>query len=167
MEVSSCANWELYSFNNCVSFVSICCFQLMMGWFESIWLYLFCCHFFSGNTMHCWCIWIFCSLWYFLYGWFQMAYIFSFVECDMFIMCNLTLECSQIFFTFYVVYAIYDVDIWIIFPFVESWLLIKYAICPLIVCPLVLIGMMPLCLGGILRVDLTIPIVAFCSQFQV
>ena len=25
----------------------------------------------------------------------------------------------------------------------------------------------PLCLGGILRVDLTIPIVAFCSQFLV
>ena len=51
------------------------------------------------------------------------------------------------------------------FPFVESRLLIKYAVCPLIVCPLILIGMMPLCLGGILRVDLTIPIVAFCSQF--
>ena len=47
-------------------------------------------------------------------------------------------------------------------PFVESSLLIKYAVCPLIVCPLILSGMMPFCLGGILRVDLTIPIVAFC-----
>ena len=53
------------------------------------------------------------------------------------------------------------------FPFVESSLLIKYAICPLIVWSLILIGMMPLCLGGILRVELTIPIVAFCSQFLV
>ena len=48
------------------------------------------------------------------------------------------------------------------FSFLESSLLMKYAVCPLI-----LIGMMPLCLGGILRVDLTIPIVAFCSQFLV
>ena len=33
--------------------------------------------------------------------------------------------------------------------------------------PLILIGMMPLCLRGILSVDLTIPIVTLCSQFQV
>ena len=31
MEVSSCANWESYSFNNSVSFVSICCFSLWQG----------------------------------------------------------------------------------------------------------------------------------------
>ena len=43
----------------------------------------------------------------------------------------------------------------------------KQAVCPVIEWPLILIGMMPLCLGGILRVDLTIPIVAFCSQFWV
>ena len=53
------------------------------------------------------------------------------------------------------------------FPFVESSSLIKYAICPLMVCPWILIGMMPLCLGGILRIDLTISVVAFCSQFLV
>ena len=53
------------------------------------------------------------------------------------------------------------------FPFVESSLLIKYAICPLIVWSLILIGTTPLCLSGILRVDLTIPMVAFCSQFLV
>ena len=53
------------------------------------------------------------------------------------------------------------------FPFVESSLLIKYATCPLIACPLILIGMTPLCLGGVLRVDLTALIVAFCSQFLV
>ena len=53
------------------------------------------------------------------------------------------------------------------FSFDESSLLIKYAVCPLIVCPLILIGMMPLCQGGILRVELTIPIVAFCLQFLV
>ena len=47
------------------------------------------------------------------------------------------------------------------FPFVESCSLIKYDVCPLIVWPLILIGMKPLCLGGILRVDLPIPIVVF------
>ena len=50
------------------------------------------------------------------------------------------------------------------FPFVKSLLLMKYAICALIVCPLILTGTTPLCLGGILRVNLTITIVAFYSQ---
>ena len=36
----------------------------------------------------------------------------------------------------------------------------KYAIWVLIMGPLILIGMTPLCLGGIFRVDLTVPIVA-------
>ena len=36
----------------------------------------------------------------------------------------------------------------------------KYAICFVISGPLILIGTTPLCLGGILRVDLTVPIVA-------
>ena len=40
----------------------------------------------------------------------------------------------------------------------------KYAICGLIMGPLILIGMTPLCLGGILRVDLTVPIVDLQSQ---
>ena len=40
----------------------------------------------------------------------------------------------------------------------------KYAIWVLIMGPLILIGMTPLCLGGILRVDLTVPIVAMQSQ---
>ena len=42
----------------------------------------------------------------------------------------------------------------------------KQAVCPVIEWPLILIGMMLLCLGSILSVDLSIPIVAFCSQFQ-
>ena len=40
----------------------------------------------------------------------------------------------------------------------------EYAICVLIMGPFILIGMTPLCLGGILRVDLTGPIVAMQSQ---
>ena len=36
----------------------------------------------------------------------------------------------------------------------------KYAICVVISGPLILIGTTPLCLGGILRVDLTVPIAA-------
>ena len=63
-------------------------------------------------------------------------------------------------------YAINNVDVGIS-PFFESWLLIKYAMCPLIVWPLILIWMMPLCLGGILRVDLKILMVAFYLQFLV
>ena len=43
----------------------------------------------------------------------------------------------------------------------------KYAICSLIIGPLILLGMTPLCCGGILSVHLTVPIVAFCSQFLV
>ena len=37
----------------------------------------------------------------------------------------------------------------------------KCAVCVMIRGPLILIGTTPLCLGGILRVDLTVPIVAF------
>ena len=43
----------------------------------------------------------------------------------------------------------------------------KYAICSLIISPLTLIGTMPLCLGGIFSVNLTVPIVAFCLQLLV
>ena len=53
------------------------------------------------------------------------------------------------------------------FPFVDSWLLRKHAVYPVFELPLILIGMMLLCLGGILSVDLAIPIVAFCLQFWV
>ena len=35
----------------------------------------------------------------------------------------------------------------------------KYAICVVMSGPLILIGTTPLCMGGILRVDLTVPIV--------
>ena len=38
---------------------------------------------------------------------------------------------------------------------------IKCAVCVVIRGPLILIGTTPLCLGGILRVDLMVPIVAF------
>ena len=40
----------------------------------------------------------------------------------------------------------------------------KYAICVSIMGPLILIGTTPLCQGGILSVDLTVPIVALQSQ---
>ena len=43
----------------------------------------------------------------------------------------------------------------------------KYAICSSMMGPLILIGMTPLCCGGILSVDLTVPIVAFRSQLFV
>ena len=43
----------------------------------------------------------------------------------------------------------------------------KYVICSSIMGPLILIGMTPLCCGGILSVNLTVPIVAFCSQLLV
>ena len=43
----------------------------------------------------------------------------------------------------------------------------KYAICSSIMGSIILIGMTPLCHGGILSINLTVPIVAFCSQFLV
>ena len=52
-------------------------------------------------------------------------------------------------------------------PFEVLSSVMKYAICSSIVGPLILIGMTPLCHGGILSVDLTVPIVAFQSQVLV
>ena len=50
------------------------------------------------------------------------------------------------------------------FPFGVLSSVMKYAICASIMGPLTLIGMTPLCQGGILSVDLTVPIVALASQ---
>ena len=52
-------------------------------------------------------------------------------------------------------------------PFIVLSSVMKYAICSSIIDPLILIGTTPLCHGGILSVDLTVPIVAFYSQFLV
>ena len=52
-------------------------------------------------------------------------------------------------------------------PFVELSSVMKYAICSLMTAPVILIGTTPLCPSGILSVDLTVPIVAFHSQFHV
>ena len=43
----------------------------------------------------------------------------------------------------------------------------KYVICSSIIGPLILIGTTPLCHDSILSVNLTVPIVAFYSQFLV
>ena len=65
----------------------------------------------------------------------------------------------------HVVYSIHNVYVGILS---FCWFLIADETCYLsFVLPLILIGTMPLCLIGILSVDLTIPVVAFCSQFQV
>ena len=53
--------------------------------------------------------------------------------------------------------------VWI-FPFGVLSSVTKYAICVLIMGPLILIGTTSLCQGGILSVDLTVPIVALQSQ---
>ena len=50
------------------------------------------------------------------------------------------------------------------FPFEVLLSVMKYAICSSMIGPLILIGTPPLCLGGILSVDLTVPIVALQSQ---
>ena len=50
------------------------------------------------------------------------------------------------------------------FPFGVLSSVRKYAICALVMDPLILIGSTPLCQGGILSVDLTVPIVALQSQ---
>ena len=50
------------------------------------------------------------------------------------------------------------------FPFEVLSSVMKYAMCSSMMGPLILIGMTPLYHGGILSVDLTVPIVAFQSQ---
>ena len=50
------------------------------------------------------------------------------------------------------------------FPFEVMSSVMKYAICSSMIGPLILIGMTPLCWGGILSVNLTVPIVALQSQ---
>ena len=97
----------------------------MMGWFESVQVYLFCHHSFCGNTEHCWCIWICWRLWYFLYGWFQMSYIFSFVECNVLIGVIWHKNIHRCF-SFNVVYAIHNVYVGI-FPL--CWILIADEVC--------------------------------------
>ena len=52
-------------------------------------------------------------------------------------------------------------------PFVVLSSVMKYAICSSIIGPLILNGTTPLCHGSILSVNLTVPIVVFCSQFLV
>ena len=52
-------------------------------------------------------------------------------------------------------------------PFEVLSSVMKYAICCSIMGPLILIGTTPLCHGGILSIDLTVPIVTFCSQLLV
>ena len=52
-------------------------------------------------------------------------------------------------------------------PFEGLSSVMKYAICSSIMGPLILIGTTPLCYGGILSINLTVPIVAFCSQLFV
>ena len=47
------------------------------------------------------------------------------------------------------------------FPFEVLSSVMKYTICSLMMGLLILIGMTPLCHGGILSVDLTVPIVVF------
>ena len=50
-------------------------------------------------------------------------------------------------------------------PFVEFSSVMKEAIWSLIACPVIVIGTTPLCHCSILSDNLTMPIVAFCSQF--
>ena len=52
-------------------------------------------------------------------------------------------------------------------PFVEFSSVMKYAISSLMTGPGILIGTTSLCHSGILSIDLTVPIVACCSQFCV
>ena len=52
-------------------------------------------------------------------------------------------------------------------PFEVLSSVMKYAKCSSLMGPLILIGMTPLCWGGILSVDLTVPVVAFQSQLFV
>ena len=165
MDVSSCANWMSYSFNNAVSLASICCFSLWWGGlkvssstFSNVIfsVVMLCVVGASGLSVVLGISLMVGSRWP-TYSPFWKWYVYW---------CSLH---TRIFTNDFPLMLCTSLMMLIFgsFPFVESWLLTKYAICPLIVWPFILIGMMPSCLGGILRVDLTIPIVAFCSQFLV
>ena len=61
--------------------------------------------------------------------------------------------------------GINDIDVGSL-PIDEFSSVMMYAIRSLMIGSVFLIGTTPLCPGGILSVDLTVPIVAFCSQFH-
>ena len=126
--------------------------------------------FFCCNTACGMDIWIYMKVYILffinvLHGWFQVSYIFSLVKCDMFV--------AVIWYQY--IGSVLPLMLWMPFTmfmlgsfhFVDSWSLMEHAVCPVIEWPLILMGMTLLCLGGIINVDLTIPIVTFCSQFWV
>ena len=83
-----------------------------------------------------------------------MSNVFTFVKCEVFIGVIRDMYVDR-YLSFDLVNAINYVNVlWGVLSSVR-----KYAIWVLIMGPLILIGMTPLCLGGILRVDLTVPMV--------
>ena len=94
-----------------------------------------------------------------------MSYIFSFVKGDVFISI-IRYQYVDRCFSFYLVNTINDVDVGV--PSL-CWIIIgdEIAISSLITGPVILIRTTLLCHGGILSDDLSVPIVAFCSQFHV
>ena len=89
-----------------------------------------------------------------------MSNVFSFVEGKMFggVIGNKYID---MFFSL-ILWMLLIILMFGSLPFVVLSSVMKYASCSSIIGPLILIGTTPLCHGGILRVDLTVPIVAFC-----
>ena len=124
------------------------------------------CDHFSHHFLQCYVISSMCFLLVYCIGihdsWFKVSDTFSLVEHYMFIgitrdkYVDRCLALDLMNTTNYV-------DVWI-FPFGVLSSVRKYAICVSIMGPLILVGTTPSCRGGILSVDLAVPIVALQSQ---
>ena len=87
--------------------------------------------------------------------WFKVSNIFSFVKCEVFI-CVIRDKYVDRCPAFTLVNAINDVNVWVL-SFGST--VICQEVCIVISGPLIWTGTTPLCLDGILRVDLTVPTV--------
>ena len=84
MDVSSLANWEVYSLRSVSSFWLNAWFHFMMRWIKNIQLYLFCHHLLESDTISWVSIWLISGC-VGCYGGFKVSNVLSLVKHDVFI----------------------------------------------------------------------------------
>ena len=123
------------------------------------------CNSFRQHVLQCYTIGLMCF--WLVYcthdSFFKVSNIFSFVECEVFISIIRDKYIDRCL-ALDLMNATNYVDVWIPFLFGVVSYVRKYAIWVSIMDLLILIGMTPFCWGGILSVDLTVPIVTMQSQ---
>ena len=143
MEVSSCVNWDVYSFNSASCLASVLGLSLLHGGSET-----------SGST---------CSDIIFLVVILFVVWVSAFAQKCKFLSSSmssmvlsrcptypllLNVMCLLLKFDTRMLTDVLPLMLWMQFtmfilgpfPFVDSWLLMKYAVCPVIEWPLVLMG---------------------------